>query len=320
MPQLMGGEARDADARRRVIEPSAAERPVALHRAGLRTHEHVVALALAVDMDRQLFEDERGNGDRALFVVLGCGLLEVPVHLDHRAVHLEATPDEIEVAHAQTGQLPPPQAGVGEHQHEQPEALARGLRLDGIREGRDLLVGEELLAVLDLLRKLQPRRGIGRQPPVVDGKLQPGGEHVDDLSHRARTLSRAEPGGPLLRLQPREIGQEQMADGGDDVDAHDPLHPVQSRRAKVRPAVDPRRHPLRDRDACPAGVDVATGTLRNLDRREEQLSVALRLEPALVRLAVPGLAVTHAVPAATRCLVGADTAHLTTSDSRGQSQ
>lgn len=43
----------------------------------------------------------------------------------------------IEVAHAQSRQLAPPQTGVGEDQHEQPEAFPRGPRLGGIGEGRE---------------------------------------------------------------------------------------------------------------------------------------------------------------------------------------
>lgn len=70
-------------------------------------------------------------------------------------MNIEATSNEVEVAHPQSGQLSPSQPGVRENQHEEAVALPRRLRVDACRKLGDLLVGEELLAPLRLPRHLQ---------------------------------------------------------------------------------------------------------------------------------------------------------------------
>src|SRR4051812_3696153 len=107
-------------------------------------------------VDGKLLEDEFGDWNRPLFVVLRRRLLKVAVHFDHGAVHLEATPNEIDVSHTKSRQFTPPQPCIGEHENKQSEAFARGLGVDSFRERDDLLVREEILAILDLLGQLQP--------------------------------------------------------------------------------------------------------------------------------------------------------------------
>ena len=71
-----------------------------------------------------------GTGARPLLVVLRARLLHLTVDLDHRGVHIGAASNEVEVAHAQTGQLAPAQPGIREHQHEEAAALPRRLCVD----------------------------------------------------------------------------------------------------------------------------------------------------------------------------------------------
>nr|WP_309615961.1 hypothetical protein [Salinibacterium sp.] len=183
MPQLVGSQPGDADALGRVVEPAASERAVAQHSAGLGTHKHMRVERLDLHVVGQLLEDERRNRDGSFLVVFRSRLLEIAVHFDHRAAHLDTSSTEVEVAHAQSGQFTPPQPGVREHEDQKPEPLPRWLGLDGVGKRRNLLMCEELLVRLRLPRQLQPHGRVSRDTPVIDGKLQARREHVDDLPH-----------------------------------------------------------------------------------------------------------------------------------------
>jgi len=136
-----------------------------------------------------------------------------------------------------------------------------GTGLDRCREFGDLLVCEELLVRLDLLRKLEPRC-------------------------------------PLLRLESAQIRDSDRAEAENDVVSDDALHAVEGRCSEIGPAVDPRGHPGADGYPRSTRVDIAPGVLGDFYGGEEHLGLALGPKPALVSLAVVRLGVSHAIPLA----------------------
>ena len=182
---------------------------------------------------------------------------------------LNAPSTEVDITDAQSRQLAPPQTGVREDEDQQPEPLPCGLGPDGFGQRRNLLVREELLVRLRLPWQLQPHGWVGRDTPIIDSKLQPCREHVDDLPHRAGALGSTEPRCPLLRLQPPEVGERDVPERRDDVVAHNALHAIQRGFSQIRSAVEPRSHPVGDRDPRPRRVDVSPSALGDFDRGEK---------------------------------------------------
>ena len=190
-----------------------------------------------------------------------------------------------------------------------PEAVAGFLRVDRGRELGDLLVGEESLLQLDLARELEPSRGVRRDACVLDGELKCARQDVDDLADGSWALRCAQLRRPLLGAEAAEVSKRDRAEGRNDVVADNTADAIERRGSKVGTRGEPGGRPLADRDPRPARIDVAAGVLRDLNRCEEELGIALRAEAALVSLAVVWLAIPNPVALAVRRVVRGDRSH-----------
>jgi len=94
--------------------------------------------------------------------------------------------------------------------------------------------------------------------------------------------------------------------------SHDSFKPVERRSPQVGTSGDPPVQPDADRHTSAGRIDVTATALGHFDRCEKHLSFPFGTEAALVRLAVIGLAIAHAVSAPTACLVRCDATHGTT--------
>ncbi|MDH2445111.1 hypothetical protein QDR37_14250 [Amnibacterium sp. CER49] len=315
VPQLVWGQPVETDLGCRLVEPAAAEDAPAEPGVASSAGEDGSLCRSVAGEQGELTEDGRGDGNRPGLVVLRRGLDLPPTDLDDRMPHLEPPAAEVDVADTETGQLAPAEPAVGEHADQGAVAVCRAVLLtatngvDRVRESPHLLVRQVPLAAARHLRQLQAAGRVRHEPAVSDGGLERAREHVDALAHARRSLRLREPGSPALHGAVGELRQWVTAERGPDESLHDADDALAGRRAEVGALLEPRAEPVVEQHAAARRVHVHAAALVDLDRRQEQLGVALRAETPLRGLPIVRSAVKHPVAAPRLRWIALDRTH-----------
>ncbi|MEO6116262.1 MAG: hypothetical protein ABIP33_07755, partial [Pseudolysinimonas sp.] len=307
--KLVGRQAAQPDRCRGRIEPPDPEHVIAQPGAGADAIEHRPVGGAALDLLREQCRQERRDRDRPVLVVLRRLDALVALVGDDCLLDLEPAAIEVDVAHAEAGELAPTEAAVGQREDDRVVAVAGSLRAapDLDRESGNLVVREVALRVPDLLRQLEPLRRVRRDAPILDRELQRAGEDVHDLPDALRGAGKC--GGPLLHAEAVQLAKRDSAEPRRDVVRDDTDDARAGRRAQVGASGEPNRHPAIDGRAGLDGVDVDAATLVELDAGEKELSLTLRREAALLRLDVIWAPEDHAIAATVARFVWLDASH-----------